>query len=430
MITATHRENPAPSSDDTEADAPLASGSVWNSPAAWTSFAAGFLTLFTVSVGGEMPVGEVLLVVTAGWVVLCALLNRAWPCALLKNKYLWVMLAAQLIALCGYIFSDLYRQSFPRDMARGWSRMIFLAIDIVAIAYLFGRSARNFTVFLVGQCVGCVCSAIVLGPLFGDMWKFGVGTPATFLLFMLAPRAGPLVTGLAALGLGVAHFVLGFRSMGGLCLLTGVLTVLQGSIPVKSRIWLAPFAATAAVAVVLWASTHTSGREEHVTTRSNVERSAMVTAAIEAIKESPLIGHGSWFSNTDVYDNFMLIRRESAREANIGGFPQEYEDPGTTAIHSQLLVAVAEGGLFGGAFFFVFGAGLFLSAFKLVFWTRWNRFAPLCTLFLASAIWSLFFNPFSGAQRVYIALASGLLLLLQTDSFAPHLNAGGEHEAA
>src|SRR5256885_8721320 len=35
-----------------------------------------------------------------------------------------------------------------------------------------------------------------------------------------------------------------------------------------------------------------------------------------------------------------------------------HQTPDAMALHSQLLVALAEGGLFGGAFFLVFGAGL------------------------------------------------------------------------
>ena len=173
----------------------------------------------------------------------------------------------------------------------------------------------------------------------------------------------------------------------------------------------------AAAIAVLWVYGYTTGGDEEHTARSNVERAAMMTAAVEAIKESPLIGHGSWFSNTDVYANFTLIRQEAAREANVGGFPQEYEDEGTTAIHSQILVAIAEGGLFGGAFFCVFGTSLLLCLAKLVFCAPWHKLTPLCTLLLLSALWNLFFSPFSGAQRVYIAMACGLMLLLQADGF-------------
>ena len=50
-------------------------------------------------------------------------------------------------------------------MARGWGRMVFLAIDIIAIAYLFGCARRNFIVFIVSQALGLAAYAFVLGPI-------------------------------------------------------------------------------------------------------------------------------------------------------------------------------------------------------------------------------------------------------------------------
>src|SRR5580704_13599661 len=96
-------------------DAP--SGSVWLSPSAQTSFLAGFFTVFTVSFVGEMPVGELVLMAAAGWAALCVVFNKTWPGPLLRSRFLWSLLIAQLIALGSYIFSDLYRHSFPLDMA-------------------------------------------------------------------------------------------------------------------------------------------------------------------------------------------------------------------------------------------------------------------------------------------------------------------------
>ncbi|HTQ32099.1 MAG TPA: O-antigen ligase family protein [Opitutaceae bacterium] len=384
---------------------------------ALASFLAGALTSFTVSLGGEMPLGEIILALTAGWAVLCVIFNQCWPGPLCRSRLLWTWLAAQLVALCSYVFSDLYRHSFPRDMARGWSRMIFLAVDIFAVAYLFGRSRRNFLWFLSGQCAGDVASAVILGPLFGDLWKFGIGAPLTVLLFWLAPAAGRFAMVVAAGAAGVLHFALDYRSFGGLCLLAGMLILLH-MVPRRSRLWLVPLGTAAVAVAVFWTYGHTRSRNEERTTRSDVERSAMATAAIEAIESSPLIGHGSWFSNSHVYDNFELIRRETAREAHVGGFPDSSEDPGTTALHSQILVALAEGGLFGGAFFLVFGASLLRALYQTVFVRRWHRLAPLCILLLLSALWNLFFSPFSGAHRVYIAMACGLMLLLHEDRLA------------
>ena len=397
-------------------EAPPASG--WQSPSAWISFLAGFFTLFTISFVGEMPVGELVLMAAAGWAALCVAFNHTWPGPLLQSRFLWSLLIAQLIALGGYIFSDLYRHSFPLDMARGWSRMVFLAIDVIAIAYLFGCARRNFLVFQLGLCLGAVASALVLGPLFGDMWKFGVGAPLTLLIFFIAPLAGRIATMLAAAAMGLIHFRLDYRSLGGLCLLVGMLTFLQIA-PRRFRLWLAPVMIVAALGAGLWIYGQTQVNNTRAT-RSDIERSAMITAAFEAFEQSPLIGHGSWFSNTDVYDNFMVIRHAAAKQAHVGGFTDPNKDPGAVAVHSQILVALAEGGLFGGAFFFVYGAGLVWTLYDLVFVRRWHRLTPFCTLVLLSALWDLFCSPFSGAQRVSIAMVSSLILLVQMDGINPN----------
>jgi hypothetical protein len=415
LISQSHLLPGARVADASVDEAPPGSG--WLSPSAWMSLLAGFSTLFTISFVGEMPVGELVLMATAGWAALCVAVNHAWPGRLLQSRFLWSLLIAQLIALGGYIFSDLYRHSFPLDMVRGWSRMVFLAIDVVAIAYLFGCARRNFLIFELGQGLGAVASALILGPLFGDMWKFGVGYPLTLLIFFIVPFAGPFATILAAGAMGTVHFLLDYRSLGGLCLLVGMLTFLQIT-PQRFRLWLAPLMMVASLGAVFWVYGQTQGDNTRAT-RSDVERSAMITAALEAFEQSPLIGHGSWFSNTDVYDNFMVIRHAEAKQAHVGGFVDPNKEPGAIAVHSQILVALAEGGLFGGAFFFVYGAGLFRALYDMVFVRRWHRLTPFCMLVLLSALWDLFCSPFSGAQRVSIAMVSGLILLVKMDAMNP-----------
>jgi len=401
------------------APASAASGvETWFRPSAAVAFLAGALTSFTVAVGGEMPLGEVVLALTAGWVVLCLAVHQAAPGPLLSQRFFRVLMAAQTVALGGYVFSDLYRHSHPHDMARGWSRMIFLAIDVLAVAYLLGRSPRNFVAFVLGQCAGDLAFTALFGPLFGDLWKFGIGAPLTFLVFLLAPLAGPGWATAAAAGLGVLHLALGYRSLGGLCLVAAALGALQLTTR-RSRPWLAPVGLLAVAGVIGWIYVHSQSDTGRRATRSDIERSAMMTAAVDAIERSPLIGQGSWFSNSDVYDHFLLIRQSLAREAHIGGFPEPGEDAETTALHSQILVALAEGGLLGGAFFLVYGAGLLRALLRAAFVDRWHRLTPVSTLVLLSALWNLCFSPFSGAHRVYIALACGLMLLLQADRLAP-----------
>lgn len=376
------------------------------------SFLASASTAFTVSLVGEMPVGEFLLIGAAAWAVLCLAINQAPPGRLFRSGFFWTLMAAQLVALVAYVASDIYRGSAPRDMARGWGRMVFLAIDVIAVTYLFSCSRKNFVWFVLGQAVGALTYTAIHGPMFGDMWKFGVGAPITYAVFLLAPFAGAIVTALAAAGIGLAHLNLDYRSMGGVCIVASVLVLLLPT-PSRFRCWIAPLGLALAVAGVF----HLYEQSQRGTraTRSDIERTAMITAAKEAFERSPLIGHGSWFSNSDVYDNFMLIRHEAAKQARVGGFAGANKAPGDEALHSQILVAMAEGGVFGGAFFLVFGLGLLWSLAYAVLVRPWRRLAPMQILILLLAFWNLLFSPFSGAHRVYIAMACGLILLLKTE---------------
>jgi hypothetical protein len=215
---------------------------------------------------------------------------------------------------------------------------------------------------------------------------------------------------LAALGMSYLHFRLDYRSFGGVCAVAGVLLFLK-LLPPRSRLWLTPLIlAVAALGIYSVYQRTQDGRER--ATRSDIERAAMVTAASEAVAESPFIGHGSWFSNSDVYENFMIIRHVAAKQARVGGFADPNRETDTMALHSQLLVALAEGGLFGGAFFLLFGGALLEALGRIAFVSPWHRLTPLAVLILLSAFWNLLFSPFSGAHRVYIAVACGLLLLL------------------
>jgi hypothetical protein len=385
----------------------------WWSVSGLLSFLASASTAFTVSLVGEMPVGEFVLIAAAAWALLCLVVNHAPPGRLFQSRYFWALVVAQVVALVAYVASDFYRHSAPRDMARGWGRMVFLAVDVVAVTYLFSCSRRNFVWFLIGHAVGALASTALNGAMFGDFWKFGIATPITYGVFLLAPLGGAVVTAVSVAGLGLLHLDLDYRSMGGICLVAAVLVLLL-RLPSRFRWWIAPLGLALAIAGIF----HVYEQNQHGSraTRSDIERMAMVTAAKEAFQQSPFIGHGSWFSNSDVYDNFMLIRHEAAKQARVGGFAGANKEPGDEALHSQILVALAEGGLFGGAFFFVYGAGLFWALAYTVLVRPWRRMAPAQLLTLLLALWNLFFSPFSGAHRVYIALAVGLVLMLKVEA--------------
>ncbi|MEJ1973908.1 MAG: hypothetical protein WDM96_16035 [Lacunisphaera sp.] len=394
-------------------EAGLAPATAWLRPASVVALLAGLLTAFTVSVVGEMPLGELALFAVSAWVALCVIVHRTRPGPLFRHRYLGVLLAGQAAALLAYVLSDFYRHSAPADMARGWARMVFLGIDVIAVTYLFGRARAVFYWFLVGVLAGDLANSLLFGALFGDAWKFGYGLPLTYAAILLASLAGPCAVLLAAGGLGALHFAMDFRSMGGLCLTLAAATGLQ-MLPPRVRLWTLPccLLATLGIASFLFGHVRSGDEMAHRSSRSDVERSAMLQATWEAFRGSPLIGQGSWFSRSDVYENFAQIRDDLAKEAGIGGFSGPNEEPETVGLHSQILVTLTEGGVFGASFFFVYGAGLLWALWDQVMVQAWRRERPIRVFVLVLAGWNLAMSPFSGAHRVYIALAVGLVLLV------------------
>jgi hypothetical protein len=385
------------------------------------AFSAGILTAFTISIGGEMPVGEVVLTAIFIWIGFCALVTGSLPPELPRTRLFRILLVCQAVAFLAYIFSDLYRHSSVHDMGRGWARMVFLAIDVVSVAYLFGCTRANLLIFLGAQLLGDSLHAVTMGALYGDLWKFGFGIPLTYLVLFLAALIGRPALVVAAFGMSAAHFALDFRSFGGICLIAGTATFLT-LFPLKARAWLiGPAVIVVAAGIGVYLFTHHDPNRR--STRSDLSRTSMMMAAYQGFLSSPVIGQGSWFSNSPVFGNFMAIRAERAKEQHIGGFPEANEDPGTVAIHSQILVSLAEGGIFGAAFFLAFGASLAFAIYKLTFLMDGDRFTGIYLLILLSSLFNWFLSPFSGAHRVYIAVACGLILFLQRSRLvAPAVN--------
>ncbi len=379
------------------------------------AFSAGLLTAFTVSIGGEMPLGEIVLSAVLAWIAFCTLVTGTVPPEVPRDRIFRVLLVCQAVAFAAYVFSDFYRHSSPHDMGRGWARMVFLAIDIISVAYLAGCSGANLLVFLVGELLGDTLHALAYGPLYDDMWKFGVGVPLTYAALFAASLLGRPAVVAAALAMSAVHFAMDYRSFGGICLLVGAATLIS-LFPRGARPWIV-IPALGLVAAGIGVYGFNRG-DSYRSTRSDVSRSAMLVSAYEGFLSSPVIGQGSWFSNSRVFDNFMIIRAQTAKAAHVGGFPEANEDPGTVAIHSQILVALAEGGIFGASFFIAFGAALVWAICRLTLLLAGDRFTGIYLLILLSSLFNWFLSPFSGAHRVYIAVACALILLLQRTPLA------------
>ncbi len=374
--------------------------------------ATGFLSAFTIAVGGLMPVGEIILLAVFPWVLIRGFFARGWPVRLQQLGWFQLLLVLAGMTALGYVASDLYRATEFDNLIRGWARVGFLLIDLVAIAYLIDQSWARLRLFVLMLCLGVSASALISGPLYGEWWKFGFGyTVTAFAMFLLAGRNLPLQVIVAA-SLGLLNLALGARSLGATCLLTaGLLAFNQAR-----GIWrpLAFFGSIGATIGLLFAA-NVLFVEKQDHSGSNIERQSMIEGAAEAFVSSPLVGQGSWFTATEMISQIEEKRREL--EPKFRGYTAE--EARKLSIHSQILVSLAEGGILGGAFFLGLGA-LVLKTLRSLTLSAVPYRAFLFYIVLTGA-WNLLMSPFSGVARVEIALlvCTGLLVILQRQGELP-----------
>ena len=374
------------------------------------AFFTGALQSVTIAFGGNILVSELLLALVLAHAAIWLALTRATPAPIPSPRSFAFVVACQCVAFASYIASDLWWRSTPFDLIRGWLRMMFLLLDMAAFSLLFGGEARSFVVFQVGVCFSAFL-ALYGRPLFGDYWKFAFAYPVTILVLVAAPRYfGFWASVLASLALGFVHILLASRALGAECIVLG-LGLATRAIPLQLRKVLFIYCLLLTVMTLPWTATRILGDTGGPANRSNVERSAMFQSAWEGFLASPVIGNGSWFSKSNVWDGFMIIRSTRAHESGGGlGFDSRHFEG--LAIHSQILTALAEGGFLGATFFFIYGALIFWGIWYLLTDANWNSLMPLRLCTLISSFVALFMAPFSGIARVWISLTLILTLML------------------
>lgn len=379
------------------------------------ALATGALRMLSIPLVGQMPVSELILLTLVAHTVLWLVLYHRMPAQFAQPRVLGLLVLCQLIALSGYVVSDFWRGSYPVDMVRGWLRMIFLLIDIGALALLFGSSPITFILIQVGTCLSSF-QFLFMRPLFGDYWKFAFGAPVTVMVLLLAPRfLGYWFSILACSGLGLLHIAMDFRSMAAICLLVAAMQLFFMMRPIVRKFFLSTISVVLLVSLP-WIAALMFGETVGRANRSNVERSAMLQAAWEAFVESPIIGHGSWFSRSTVMDNFLSIRKQQSTIAGGGGMGFDHTAFDGITIHSQILTALAEGGIFGGIFFMALTFLIIWSLWYCLVVTSWTWQTPIRLFVLTCSLFDVVMAPFSGTHRLNISITTALTLLLLAEA--------------
>lgn len=348
---------------------------------------------------------------------------------MLQSKVLAFILVLGLLYFGAQVITDVIRETPSADYARGWSRILFLLFSFVSSYLLIGNDRARLLSYACGLVVGSAFFLLINNPLSAIGWKFGfAGSTTTLVLigFSLVPvlRSPSSLVGPAIMvALGAFSAFMDFRSWGGILMLSAAFL----SIPAILRlIGLKPkplsYSRMLAMGVILMATGFGALKAYGVAAESGMlgERSkqkyetqsalgdlgillggrseSLVT--VQAIQDSPLIGHGSWAKDRYYADlrQLMLYRL---------GFVNRFIEPETDLIptHSHLLGSWVEAGV-GGALFWVGILTLVIAALRRLYASD-DPLRPYLVFLMFLFIWDILFSPF-GAQR---RLTNGFLMV-------------------
>ena len=328
-----------------------------------------------------------------------------------------------LLWLSALVATDLYRDTPFADYSRGWSKITFLMINFAALYMLLANNRRRLVVFAMGMVAGGLFKHAVSPDIFAQTgsgaWKFGLAVPITMLLVLGAQRGfernTPRVVALFLFFAAGLNLIQDFRSLAGICFVTAIFLFIQtrqsrpgGRL---SRTRLAVIAVIGVIGAVGFLEFYGFAARDGllgVKAQQKYEIQASskygvllggrreVLIAIQAIIDSPFIGHGSWAKNVE-YANMLqemsgltVLQRAMVRAVNPG--------LGIIPSHSHLFGAWVEAGVLGGLFW---AYVLWLTARVLLYLSQMREvLTPLIAFIAFNLLWDIVFSPFGGERRL------------------------------
>jgi len=375
--------------------------------------------LYSINIVGALPGCEVILLPMLP-VLLVAQGKRAF-----NRHHLWffVLVAGWLL---GTLIADAYHDIGLFNREKGVSRVIFFALDFMALAILINNKTRRIVVFALSYAAYLVISSFAFSRDFLLQWKFGFSQGSAILAmlassyFFARRRYGIcFLISLTWAGLNL-HY--GFRSQLGIHFVAAVLTlpflvrerktrsgriVQQGKLGKFVTIVLVLAAAYAANASIKYAAKlglFDESTQAKFEGQESGDYGVLVggrpetLVAIQAIRDSPLIGHGSFAEGA----KYLQMKQDIQYEHGYSDTDTP-EGIGYTTIptHSHLTLAWVEGGILGGICWIyilvlVIRAVLQLSSLR-------PGMAPLYAYSLTSFLWDILYSPFGSVNRIWAA---------------------------
>jgi energy-converting hydrogenase Eha subunit A len=383
-------------------------------------FAVGASGSYSVSVVGMLPGNEILLLpLLVGFLFMHG--ARAF-----RREYLWFYVLA-LAWLFGTIAGDVYLGTPRAQSLKGIARVVFFVVDFIGLAIMTNKSSRRMVIFLLSIFVQMI---LIMRYFRGDFliqWKFGGSSIVTITALLFAcrwysqKRYGLYF--LVVLGIASLNLIFAFRSqiVTDFLSLILVLPILSQTRPRTQRGFsFDDFLKFSTLVVLSGAAVFLSNRaiifaanlglfDESNTAKFQMQANGKfgvlvggrpeTLVAIQAIRDSPIIGHGSFAVDPKYLELMQRLQYDLGYSDT--DTPQDPDEPAAIPTHSHLTSAWVESGIFGGIFW-IYALLLTLRGLMKVSVTR-PPLAPLYSYLLLNFIWNILYSPFGSVNRMWAA---------------------------
>jgi len=353
-------------------------------------FVFGAAGAYTVDIVGALPVSE-LLVFPMLPVLLLARGKRAF-----SREYLWFYVSTGAWFL-GTLIADAYNGVGAFNRAKGMARVVFFILDFMALAIILNNKTRRMIIFAVSIAGLMAIGSWRFMPVTEIVWKFGFAESVAIVALLVSSyyyaRRRYWVCLLISLVLCGLSLLFGFRSQLGVVLVSAVFILplskqapngLSGTRSKQDKfrilvlLALAAGAAYLANAVVKYAAE--SGFFDESTQAKFVTQASgdygvlfggrpETLVAIQAIRDSPFVGHGSF----PYGEKYVELKQD----------------------------IMYEGGIFGGICWIYILILAVRGILRLN--TLRPHLAPLYCYLLVAFLWDILYSPFGSINRILAA---------------------------
>lgn len=330
------------------------------------------------------------------------------------------------------ILTDIVDATPYADYSRGWSRIVFFTVNFAVIYMVIYGNRRRLVLFALGLAIGLLVSS-VLYPSKGlevNPWKSAYGMAITLaivasLQFRFIQKI-PVLPILTMFAVGGMNMFMGWRSMAGVCFLAGLYLLGQMVFgkrganvtpPTNTRLVLVSVMGLGAIWLVLTAYEMAAmdgllgeeAREKLIDQTSGGEGVLLggrheILVSIQAIVDSPILGHGSWARDRRYVDMLNAMGRSADEQIEAAWFGD------LIPTHSHLTGSWVEAGLLGGLFW-IFVLFLVARVLANLFQVR-DPVSPLVAFIAILMTWDILFSPFGAERRIVVPFEIVLMIFI------------------